>query len=205
METPDPSRDLIIRKMKGEESGTVAEIHIKGFPGYFLSRLGRRFLTLYYDGIRADPQGIALVGEKNRVILGFAAGMMNPAGFYTRLLRRRWFWFMLAAIPGAVRHPSFLPRLFRALWYPRTSPGGGSIATLASIAVRPEAKGSGIGKQLMREFIAEVKRRGGTELMWGSKKREEAANRFYQRFGYSEMREFRDSQGDEIIEYSLRI
>ncbi len=138
-------------------------------------------------------------------MVGFAVGMMNPAGFYRRLFKRRWFSFMLAAMLPALRHPGFIPRLLRTPGYSRTVPGGENYAILSSIAVISEARGGGVGALLMKEFVATVRQRGGREIMWGAKKREEAINRFYQRFGYSEMREFRDSQGDEIIEYSLRI
>jgi len=195
---------VIIRKMRGTEARRVAEIHTVAFPGYTLSKLGKLFLRVYYHGICDDADGIALVGERNGTILGFATGMMNPSGFYARLLKRRWFRFMVAAVPGAIRHPGFIPRLFGALWLPQSSPVGGTIATLSSIAVSPEVAGCGIGRRLMEEFVAEVKRRGGTELTWGAKKRDEIANRFYQRIGYSETREHVDSQGEGVIEYVFR-
>ena len=78
-----------LRRMEPGDVATVAELHLASFPGFFLSFLGPRFLGLYYSGVCAAPEGIALVflnpgGEP----AGFVAGATNPRGFYSRLLKR---------------------------------------------------------------------------------------------------------------------
>jgi ribosomal protein S18 acetylase RimI-like enzyme len=193
------------RGMKPIEASQVADLHMRAFPGYFLSQLGGRFLALYYSEICADPAGIALVCHNESKIVGFAVGMMNPAGFYQRLFKRRGFSFMLAAIRSTLRHPSLIRRLLHAPKYADTLPRGEELAVLSSIAVAPEARGSGVGTLLMEEFVASVKRRGGKDIFWGAKKREDGTNRFYQKFGSSEVKEVRDSKGEAILEYHLRL
>jgi len=180
-------------------------VHLEAFAGHTLSLLGARFLELYYEQLRRDSAGITLVAARNNEIIGFAAGAMNPQGFYSRLLKRRWFAFMLAALPGALRHPKLIPRLLNTPTYPANLPAGEELANLSSIAVRPNVKGAGVGARLMREFLTQAKQRGATCVMWGTKKYDTVANRFYQKFGYSEVREFRDTRGEEILEYYLQV
>lgn len=191
--------------MRPSEAGEVAEVHCEAFPGYSLTLLGWRFLKLYYEQLLKDQAGITLVATRDDEIAGFAAGAMNPQGFYARLFKRRWFAFMLAAIPGALRHPKLIPRLLQAPKYAGKLPAGEDLVTLSSIAVRSRAKGSGVGAYLMKEFIAKAKLRGATCVVWGTKKHDKAANRFYEKIGYSEVKQFRDTQDEEILEYYLQI
>ena len=182
--------------MRAGEAKEVAEVHCEAFPGYSLTLLGWRFLELYYEQLRRDPSGITIVAAGSDEIAGFAAGAMNPRGFYTGLFKRRWFAFMLAALPGALRHPKVIPRLLHTPQYPGKLPAGEDLVTLSSIAVRSNVKGAGVGARLMKEFLAQAKLRGASCVVWGSKKRDKAANRFYEKVGYSEVKEFRDTQDE---------
>ena len=47
----------MIRQMERENISRVVEIHLASFPGFFLSFLGARFLSLYYSGICAARRG----------------------------------------------------------------------------------------------------------------------------------------------------
>jgi len=81
----------MIRKLNRNDIETIASVHLVSFPGFFLSSLGTRFLSLFYSGICTAPEGIAFVYLNDANIpVGFVAGTANPGGFYSRLLKQNW-------------------------------------------------------------------------------------------------------------------
>lgn len=195
-----------IRPMVPSDVAQVVEIHLRSFEEHFLTALGRRFLRLYYKSLLGAPRGIALVHCREERVLGFAVGLVNPRPFYDRLLRRRWLHFGIASLPALLRRPTLLPQLVRrGTGFAATHPPAEDAATLSSIAVSPEAAGSGIGTALMKQFVAAARERGARSVHWAAKKHEEQALKFYQKVGASEVHEMQTPEGEEIIEYTLRV
>lgn len=194
-----------VRRMTLGDINEVVEIHRGSFPGYFLSLLGSGFLALYYESIVEAREGIAIVYSQRGRILGFATGMVNPAGFFRRLLKRRWWQFAWLSLPAVARKPAIIPRLLRTLTYPGRTPEGNDVASLTSIAVSPEATGGGIGTALFQAFVIAAKERGAQVLHCGAKKAEEKVNEFYRKVGFTEIKELCTPQGEEIVEYVLRL
>ncbi len=139
--------------MKPGHVRQVVAIHLRSFPGFFLTFLGSDFLSRLYHGIIADRSGLAYIYQTQEIILGFVAGTDSPAGFYRRLLRQRWWRFALAAAIPAVQKPSVIPRLLRAFSRGNAEDVHGKCATLMSIAVAPESQGQGIGQALVQTFL----------------------------------------------------
>ncbi len=52
---------LNIRAMRSNDVNAVIDIHIRSFPGFFLTFLGHDFLALLYRSIQSNPDGIVLV------------------------------------------------------------------------------------------------------------------------------------------------
>ncbi len=132
----------------------VVLTHLASFPCFFLCFLGPRFLSLYYEGICAAPEGIGFV-YLNRFGLpaGFVAGASNPRGFYSRLLKRDWLKFAFASVRAIIHKPIVIRRIARALFHSGGNPFGDDVAGLFSIGVLPELQGTGVGKQLVQDFF----------------------------------------------------
>jgi len=195
---------LHIRAMQTQDVPRVVETHLASFSGFFLTFLGPAFLAQLYSGIIADPSGIALVAEKDGQIVGFVAGTCQPAGFYTRLLRRRWWRFGLASIKPVLRNPRIVPRLLRALAMPGQARAAAGEGTLMSIAVLPERQGQGIGQALVRAFLSEAARRGLNKVnLTTDRVANDAANVFYQRLGFVCRRHFVTPEGRQMNEYVI--
>ena len=82
-----------IRTMQMRDKNEVVSVHLASFQGFFLTFLGRQFLSELYAAIVDDATGVAFVCSEGARVLGFVAGTSQPAGFYSRLLQRRWWRF----------------------------------------------------------------------------------------------------------------
>jgi ribosomal protein S18 acetylase RimI-like enzyme len=180
-----------IHRVKNSTKARVIEsiipLHQAAFPAYFLTSLGGAFLRLLYRGFIAHPQGICLIAEEQGRVVGFAAGTMNPHGFFSALLRQQVLRFAIAAVPGLVRNPLFASRkCLGALFYRGETPSGiPDAALLSSLAVSPSIQSNGIGQTLVHAFAKEVRERGGKAVYLTTDESDnEKANRFYAKCGF---------------------
>ncbi len=188
--------------MRREHVREVVEVHVRAFPGFFLTSLGPAFLRTFYRAAADADGAIALVALEGDGVAGFAVGNRRPAGFYRRLLRCRWSLFALAAIPRVVRSPSSVPGVLRALAYPSTRSGDEAAAGLFSIAVDPVAQGAGVGRGLVAAFEREAAAAGALRVVLETDaERNEAANALYRSSGYAVAREFEQTPGRRMLEY----
>lgn len=189
--------------MKPEHIPAVVQTHLASFPGFFLSFLGPRFLSLFYSGICSAPEGIAVVYlNEVGVPTGFVAGTSNPGGFYSRLLKREWLKFACASIVPVLKRPSVIGRVARAVSHPSDNPVGEDVAGLFSIGVLPELQGTGAGKKLVQAFLDEAAKRGCKRIFLTTDRDDnEAVNTFYQKLGFSIERHYETPEGRRMNEY----
>jgi ribosomal protein S18 acetylase RimI-like enzyme len=166
----------------------LTEVHMRAFPGFFLTSLGKTFVRLFYQSFTEDWQGIGfvVVADGGKVV-GGVVGPLVPDGYFKRLLYRRWFAFCLASLGALVRTPNIAPRLMRAVWYRggQLSVDGRRRALLSSIAVAPDAQGFGLGGMLVGAWLDEVCRRGGKgAFLTTDAEGNDAVNQFYRRLGW---------------------
>ncbi|MDH7568696.1 MAG: GNAT family N-acetyltransferase [Armatimonadota bacterium] len=203
---PEGESQVVIRPMEPPDLGAVVAIHLESFPGFFLSFLGPRFLSLLYESLSADAEGVVLVADLHGSTVGFVAGVTSQAGFYRRLLRRRKWAFALAGAGAVLRRPSIAPRLWRALRRPTEASQSAADACLMSIAVRPSTEGKGLGRRLVHAFCEEMRRRGvGAVSLTTDRDHNERVNRFYQQLGFRLARTFVTPEGRAMNEYVLAL
>lgn len=185
----------------------VVQTHLASFPGFFLSFLGPRFLSLYYAGICTATEGIGYVYlNESGSPAGFVAGSSNPRGFYSRLLKRGWLKFALASVGAIIRKPAVIGRVARGLFHHKGNPLGDDVAGLYSIGVLPELHGTGAGKLLVKAFLQESARRGCTKVFLTTDRDDnEAVNEFYQKLGFVVERQFETPEGRRMNEYWIDI
>lgn len=199
-----PSTSPVIRVMTPADVPAAVHVHMVGFPGFFLTFLGRSFLRELYMATLTDQDGMGFVAEDNRTVCGFVVGTAQPAGFYSRLIRQRWWRFALASMRPVLRRPAVIPRLFGALSMPSQVTQREDRGTLTSIAVLPEAQGQGVGQALVRAFIKEASARNLRQVdLTTDRDDNEAANRFYQSLGFTRERTFVTPEGRAMNEYVI--
>jgi ribosomal protein S18 acetylase RimI-like enzyme len=197
----------MIRKFKICDVSHVVAVHLSSFPGFFLSFLGPRFLSLFYSGICTAPEGIAFVYLNDAGIPeGFVAGTSNPGGFYSRLLKRDWLKFALASIIPVLKKPSVIGRVARAVSHPSGNPIGDDVAGLFSIGVLPELQGTGAGKKLVQAFLNEANHRGCKRVfLTTDRDNNEAVNSFYEKLGFEIERQYVTPEGRRMNEYWITL
>ncbi len=183
----------------------VVGVHLRAFPTFFLTFLGPRFLREFYGSFGVDPSGVGFValGESDNVV-GVVVGPLNPAGYFQRLLRRRWWAFCLASIWAVLRNPTVIPRLFRAVFYRGDSPPGPDRSLLSSVAVDPGVQKQGVGRALVEAWVAEVRRRGSKGcFLTTDAVGNEAVNSFYCHLGWTLEGSFTTPRGRQMNRYVL--
>ena len=185
----------------------VVAVHLSSFPGFFLSFLGSRFLSLFYFGIFTAPEGIAFVYLNDAGIpAGFVAGTANPGGFYSRLLKRDWLKFAIASIAPILRKPSVVWRVARAVSHPSDNPIGDDMAGLFSIGVLPELQGTGAGKKLVQVFLDDARKRGCKRVfLTTDRDNNDAVNSFYTKLGFAVERQYVTPEGRRMNEYWITL
>jgi len=195
---------LSIREMRWSDTATVVAVHLEAFPGFFLSFLGPSFLRELYSSIVLDAAGISFVCCQGTRIKGFVAGTIQPAGFYSRLVRQRWWRFALASTKPALFKPVIIPRLFRALRMPSEVQSQLGVGTLMSIGVLPDAQRQGIARELVKRFLFKAKRRGLTQVnLTTDRLNNEKVNQFYEGLGFGVIRTFTTPEGRQMNEYAI--
>jgi GNAT superfamily N-acetyltransferase len=183
---------------------SVVDVHLKSFQGFFLTFLGRDFLSELYRGIVSDPSGIAFVAVADERVIGFVAGTDHPAGFYKRLLKKRWRRFGIASLPAIIKKPHVVLRLFRALSMPKQVTAENGRGTLMSVAVLPGEQNKGIGRLLAKAFLEEARKRGLHKVdLTTDKLNNDSVNAFYLREGFSRSCSFVTPDGREMNEYVI--
>jgi GNAT superfamily N-acetyltransferase len=189
--------------MTSQHIPAVVKAHVASFPGYILSFLGPRFLSLYYSGVHSAPEGISFVYlNAAGVPVGFVVGASNPRGFFSKLLKRDWLRFSLASVGAIFSRPSVLTRIARLLFHPEDHPVGADVACLLYIGILPELQGTGIGQVLLKAFLHEALTRGCRRVVLSAyRDNNEAVNSFYQKMGFRIEQQWVTPEGHCMNEY----
>ena len=196
-------REFEIRRMNVPDVPDVVRVHLVAFPGFFLSFLGPRFLSLFYEEcVRLGE--IACVAISQGRLAGFVMGSAHPAQFYAGLVKRRALRFAAVALPAVIRQPRIALRVARALSKPRDARRMDGTATLMSLGVAPDRHGQGIGSTLVAAFLAEARARGSSRVdLTTDKVSNEKTNEFYRRLGFVVDREITTPEGRVLNEYAI--
>ena len=188
------------------DAPTIARIHTKAFPGFFLTSLGPAFLVRFYGAYIADPETVSIVARSDDggKVVGVVVGAVDPGEFYRRLLIRKGFSLALISARAALRNPRIVRRLVRGLFYRGGSPAAElpEAALLASIAVDPDMQGTGLGSELVQAWCRQMEslgvRRGylTTDAVGN-----DSVNRFYERCGWELLDSYRTSEGRLMNRY----
>ncbi len=79
-------------------------------------------------------------------------------------------------------------------------PGDRTAIELRQLYVRPETKGTGVGKDLMAWTVAEARRRGAQDLWLSVFTENQRARQFYERYGFVEVMPYQFMVGDQADE-----
>ena len=189
-----------LRLAKKDDLKITVDIHIKAFPGFFLTKLGPRFLYKYYNLILKYEEKIFLVAEEDGYPIGFVAGFLRPSNFYT-YVRQHKTTLSITLIPIILRNPFLIPRIISNFCGTKKKEQKNKVikCELASIAVNPDYAGQGLGKKLVKAFI-EISQKKNANIIYLTTdvNNNEVVNNFYQSLGFSLYRTF-TAPGDRLM------
>lgn len=196
---------MIIREAKKNDLYNIIDVHIKAFPRFFMTQLGKKFLWEYYFTVLMYNSNIFLVAidENENKILGFVAGFLNPSSFYSFLKKRR-IRLGLAIFLGILKSPKLIMRVIQN--YRKVNRniylGEEKIVELASIAVDPEYSGKGIGKSLVNRFLRAALDLGAEKVILSTDaENNDKVNYFYKSLGFKLERTFYSFSNRLMNEY----
>lgn len=185
-----------------KEITTIAILHKKAFPSFFLTQLGIPFLKTLYAGYAEDEESGIIIAEENGKTLGFLAYSKNYSRFFKELMRHHLVKFAICSAGAAVKHPNFIKRLLGAFKKSNEVAKSEKYVELSSICVDPNTEGNGIGSALIEHLkqIVDFEEYRYINLETDAENNE-GANRFYLKNGFSLERQFVTAEGRRMNEY----
>lgn len=181
-----------IRKAEQKDIESIVVIHCDAFKGFFLTSLGKDFLTFYYSKFAQSNETICLVAEEEGKVMGFSAATKVCKGFNSRLIKQNIVSFGLLSLKLLFTNPSALIRLVKNL-----TKKGDSVeddedyAELYSIGVDSSRQGKGIGKKLLYKTEDVMKSEGVQRVsLTTDYDNNESAVGFYHSMGYETLYKF---------------
>jgi len=176
-----------------DQSGQIAEIHLKSFPNFFLTSLGYSFLKTYYKSCSKSKEAISIcaIDNENKKILGFAVGCINSKGFNKKIIYSNLGAYFYQTIILLFTRPLALIRLFKNFGKGNLSSDKGNYAELLSIGTSPDNRGLGIGQNLLAKFENKVRENGvNTITLTTDLDSNDNVLKFYKKAGYKVYYEF---------------
>lgn len=194
-----------IRFARASDISGVVDVHMASFQNFFLTFLGRSFLSHLYREVAHEPGAVFLVATSpENGVIGFAAGVPDLGAFYQRLTRRKWFTFGLSSLRAALMRPSIIPRLWRALGASRFADRASYPTALISLAVTPMHKRTGVGHRLMMRFLSMMRGDAAQGVCLTTDRDSNApALAFYEKLGFKKTREYCTREGRWVCEFSI--
>lgn len=194
------TRPCRIEPLARRHLSVAADVHRRSMPGYFLTNLGRRLLMMFYEDYLVSPLGVGFVAvdEETGQVVGVVVGSTDADAFAAWSNRRRLAlkllltacrFFCCAALwrqaVSRVR-PMLGSLLRRGTARNGSRPDGGRTvrAGVQTIAVVPEAQGTGVAADLMMAFEREMAARGVRRIVLSARPDNRRAIRFYEKNGW---------------------
>ena len=183
----------------------VVQIHLDTFKGFFLTFMGRGFLTCLYKSYCQYKESGLLVAFENNEPVGFLAYSGDYSGLYKFMIRKKLIPFAWYSLGAFFRKPKTFIRLIRAFSKSDDVKREEKYVELASIGVKPEVKSKGIGSSL----ISELKQKADFNVysyisLETDAENNEVANKFYLKNGFKLIRTYETKEGRKMNEYHYR-
>ncbi|SDR05083.1 Acetyltransferase (GNAT) family protein [Arthrobacter crystallopoietes] len=215
---------VVIRPATGDDLALTASLQCAFLPHGLFPRLGEKFVRRWHATYLNAPHGTALMAELvapdgNRQPVGFLVGAtdqvrhvddvlgrhrirLGTAGAGALALRPRLAAHFLRTRAGAYlrrllkRPPQRVPAgAVRPSAAASGAPAQPRTAVITAVAVIPEARGSGAGKELVTHFLTQARAKGAVRAELAVIAGTGSAEGFYARLGWSVVEEHLSKDG----------
>jgi len=160
--------------MQPDHASQVADIHIEGQPGTFLTRLGRGFLTALYAEISRSPYGFGVLAVEGDLVVSVTVVSTSTPRLFADMKSRRAMRLILPILPQVLKHPALLRDIWHTWRYPSKSSASQAKqpgerrrkveAEFLFFGTRSEYRRQHIGMYLFDRAIAQAIRRGVRQI-----------------------------------------
>jgi glycosyltransferase involved in cell wall biosynthesis/ribosomal protein S18 acetylase RimI-like enzyme len=174
-------RSVLIRRARTKDIPALARLHAEVLPTAFLPLLGQRFLRRFLRALVEDPGAVVVVAERHEELIGYAGGVLSPAAFRRRFLRRHGVQASLVVAPRLLR-PGMLRRVREITRYPEITSGFPQ-AEWTLVGVR-RGTAPGLGPQLGHEVLTALGKKGADQVKGYVAADNRAMNAMVRRMGF---------------------
>ena len=166
----------------------IAEIHIKCFPDYFITSLGKELIKRYYYEFLKEDNPFIIAIDNNNVIgfcMGYIIGHTNARNIF---LKKNRITLSLRLARQCVRLnrqtiSKCLSVLTNNIRFDNKTTAKKKGGDLLSICVLEKYRGKGISKELVNQFEKHLVKMKQNEYWLGVYKTNSSAIRFYKKLG----------------------
>jgi ribosomal protein S18 acetylase RimI-like enzyme len=169
----------------------VSRLHCASLTG-LLSSLGFRATRAFYAGALKTPLAIGFVCTEGGTLLGHVFGSVRPDRLRAEALRANRFQVLAGLCLGVARRPSALRLLLRSGQGPDEGTYDPRQPELTYLAVAPESRGAGIGRQLVAVFSEAMRQAGAQAYELSVDDENHPAIVFYERRGFRLVGRYRE-------------
>lgn len=146
--------EIVIRDMVEKDILGVVQLHMSVFSNFFMTRLGKGFLRIFYMHYLNSNYAICKIAETDSRLIGFIVGNINPGLFFKELFIKKGFLLFLHTLHLLIRHPVLVFRkLIYALYYRGEQPDAViNYALISSLGVLSKFRSNGVGSKLISVF-----------------------------------------------------
>lgn len=182
---------LHVRIAESKDLEHIAKTHIECFSNHFSSSLGERLLKKYYECFLNAYPDLFLVALDNNQIIGFAMGYPFQGGNQTRrFIHKHFFLFSLRFL--FLLFIRFDKRAWgkvfskKEKYFSYEYPPFDCLRTgdLLSICLGKNYRGSGLAKEMLDKFIAQLSKRDFNFCVLSTNNDNFSAQKFYEKNGF---------------------
>lgn len=180
-------KDYLIRNMEKNDLDDVVQIHIRAFPDFFITSLGKGFINELYKDFLIDKYSICKVVEKDNLIKGFVVGTIKPVLSFRKMFFQKGLILLIHSLKVLFVNPGLLLRkLLYAIKYRGETPRGfKNPSLLSSIGINPDIKTKGVGSMLINDFCIEAfSRNADVVYLTTDRDGNDGVNKFYKKNGF---------------------
>lgn len=196
---------ISIRQIDSNEKNIIREvvsIHLDAFSGFFLTFMGKGFLTQMYSSYcKHDASGLLVAFDGNDPV-GFLAYSGDFSGLYKFMIKTGLIPFAWYSLVAFLRKPKVFMHLIKAFLKPGEAKREEKYLELSSIGVHPNAASGGIGSQLIDALKITVDFEEYEYInLETDAVNNDGANHFYQKNGFVLSRKYETDEGRKMNEY----
>lgn len=160
----------------------IVEIHMRAFPNFFMTKMGKSFIKEYYQTVLEYTQNISLVATENGQVIGFVVGFADPSSFY-QFYRQKYKKLFFLSLLAIIKNPKLIYRVLLNFKKVNRVIADKDDVEMSSLGVNLTNRG--IGNLLVKSFIEVAHKKGHkTIYLTTDKENNDGVNYFYKKQGF---------------------